>query len=470
MSSFKRRTPSKTSSASKNPTENLNLDQPLHPTVEPGLLSGLTSLDDLLGLNGLPRGHTLLIRTPDPHAAWGLMLSRYSLAQGLVSGDAVVVIAREDDAKDLIAGCMWTNDAIDDSSADAEYADPDIEPEGGVKIAWRYSKMKQFSTTVPRRAANQGSQQESAAFDLTLRIPADVIRHSQQIGQLTTILLPEIFAPKTSLCGTILNHIQKLTHEIRSESVASTRRAVRIVVPDLGNSSWGDLQPQDLIRFLLALRSLLRGTSAAAFITLCSALSADSWGGPGWSGKLSHLSDGCITFVGFGDDPTAPLSFPTHHGLVKISASPSPGTLRAPSISRSVLRGMNSSGELPLLSVVSPTDILGPKKGPHGGGENNLAFRCTRKRLVIETMHLGAEGGVGARQTAPPPDTTIQLDSHPHPHLHPVPKPTESARVSIALDDVPNVPTEEGQGGAKTSKKSQRRVVFQSDKPEIYDF
>jgi len=36
-----------------------------------------------------------------------------------------------------------------------------------------------------------------------------------------------------------------------------------------------------------------------------------------------------------------------------------------------------------------------------GGGENNLAFKCTRKRFVIETHHLDVEGGVGERRTTP---------------------------------------------------------------------
>ncbi|KAG8731966.1 hypothetical protein FRC12_019489, partial [Ceratobasidium sp. 428] len=140
MSSFKRRAPSKSSAIPKTPFESTNAEHvqpPLHSTTEPSLLSGLSALDDLLGYNGLPRGQTLLIRTPDPHSAWGLMLSRYSLAQGLVSGDAVVVVAPEDDANDIIAGCMWTNDAMDGSSVDVEDVDPEIEPEGGVKIAWR---------------------------------------------------------------------------------------------------------------------------------------------------------------------------------------------------------------------------------------------------------------------------------------------------------------------------------------------
>lgn len=161
MSSFKRRTPIKVSSANPSSvSEKTSSNQSLHPAVsistEPQLLSGLSSIDDILGLNGLPRGHTLLFRTPDPHSAWGLMLSRYAVAQGLVSGDAVAVIAQEDDANDLISGCMWTSDAVDAISADADDVDPDMEPEGSVKIAWRYSKMKMFSTTVSKRGVDQG--------------------------------------------------------------------------------------------------------------------------------------------------------------------------------------------------------------------------------------------------------------------------------------------------------------------------
>jgi elongator complex protein 4 len=37
--------------------------------------------------------------------------------------------------------------------------------------------------------------------------------------------------------------------------------------------------------------------------------------------------------------------------------------------------------------------------GSSGGRENNIAFKCMRKRLVFETHHLDAEGGVGERRT-----------------------------------------------------------------------
>lgn len=39
--------------------------------------------------------------------------------------------------------------------------------------------------------------------------------------------------------------------------------------------------------------------------------------------------------------------------------------------------------------------------GSSGGRENNIAFKCTRKRLVFETHHLDAEGGVSERRTGP---------------------------------------------------------------------
>jgi len=37
-------------------------------------------------------------------------------------------------------------------------------------------------------------------------------------------------------------------------------------------------------------------------------------------------------------------------------------------------------------------------RGLGRSGENNLAFKCTRKRLVFETLHLDVEGGRGERQ------------------------------------------------------------------------
>ncbi|KDN46320.1 hypothetical protein RSAG8_04264, partial [Rhizoctonia solani AG-8 WAC10335] len=465
MSSFKRRAPTKTTTSNTaRPGSDIDPKHLSEPTTTLPLLSGLSSIDDILGLNGLPTGQVLLVRTPDLHSAWGSMLSRYFIAQGLVSEEAIAIVSPEDEAEELLSGCMWTND-VDEAEEllsgcmwtndvvaatplDTDAHDPDIQPDEGMRIAWRYAKMKQFSTTVPKRSGDQ----ESAAFDLTLRIPAELINQSKQVGQLTNVPLTE---NSSSICGTVIAHIRKLLRELDT-TAGPSRRATRIIIPDLGSPTWGDVQQTQLIRFLLALRGLIRGTSAAAFITLSSTVSGDNWGGDGWLGKISHVTDCCITLAGFGGDPLSSMSFPKHQGLVKISSAPSRGTLRAPSISRSVLRGMTNSG-------------------PHGGGENNLAFRCTRRKLVIETMHLGAEGGIGARQTSAPADSEI-LDSSPAPAQSSESKP---ARVTIAFDDASG--TKKGVGetmsGAdesarekKSAKAKQKRVLFQPDKPEIFDF
>lgn len=89
-----------------------------------------------------------------------------------------------------------------------------------------------------------------------------------------------------------------------------------------------------------------------------------------WSNKISTSRA----------DPSLSLTFPSHHGLVHVHGLPAPLSLRSASDRSSTLRG---------ISTVS------------GGGENNLAFKCTRKRFVIETHHLDVEGGVGERRTTP---------------------------------------------------------------------
>lgn len=120
-----------------------------------------------------------------------------------------------------------------------------------------------------------------------------------------------------------------------------------------------------------------------------------------WIEKLSFLADGCISLTSFGGAPSssAPYStinadtyiiadpsfaslFQNYHGMIHVHSSPSPHTLLPPSHKLSVLRGLSSS-----------SNQVG------GGGENNLAFRCTRKRFIVETLHLDAEGGVGERRT-----------------------------------------------------------------------
>lgn len=183
-----------------------------------------------------------------------------------------------------------------------------------------------------------------------------------------------------------------------------------------------------------SLRARLRefGHGCAA-ISLPPHLSAKNWGGEGWLEKIGWMSSGLLSLAAFSGmkkfystemieikslfvlaNPGLSTLFPAHHGLVQIYSLPSPHTYGAPSDRFSILRGLGSSGE------------------------NNLAFKCTRRRFLIETLHLDVEGGTGERRTTAS-KTTVPASTR------------ESKPASV-----------EG--------KKKKVVGFQSDRPELYEF
>jgi elongator complex protein 4 len=121
---------------------------------------------------------------------------------------------------------------------------------------------------------------------------------------------------------------------------------------------------------------------------------------------------------------------------VRLLALPAPGALVPASERASTLRGLGA-----------------------GGGENNLGFRCMRKRLLFETVHLDAEGGVGERRTAP--SATSVADA-------------EVARAATAA----LVPVQVGGADAAAepepepaqAKKAKKRVAFRPERAELYEF
>lgn len=235
-----------------------------------------------------------------------------------------------------------------------------------------------------------------------------------------------------------------------------------------------------------------------ASISLPCHVSRPFWDGPGWSQKLGWFVDCSITLSAFSGklhlsstyfivsnsiflvaNPAMTALSPSHHGLVEIRRLPAPHTLLSPSDKFSTLRGLSSSA-----------------MSSGGGGENNLAFKCTRKRLVFETLHLDVEGGVGERRTTPSTGTVMQgVTNHDTRDQPPLTR-TAAAAVEVHLEedlkdpfsitstvqmegfavamaqnssmmDVPSPMS--GETSAK-GKKPKKRVAFQSDRPDLYDF
>ena len=110
-----------------------------------------------------------------------------------------------------------------------------------------------------------------------------------------------------------------------------------------------------------------------------------------------------------------------------------------------------------------------------GIGENNLAFKVTRKRFVIETFHLDVEGGVGERRTTPAPSATVDGGGHRHQEEGKRPQAgvevqigPEPSRSTDSQKDPALAPSETEKKGIQ--KKPKKRVGFQVNRPDVLDF
>jgi elongator complex protein 4 len=105
--------------------------------------TGIPSLDDILG-GGLPLSCSALILAPDLHSAYGDLVRKYFLAQGLAVGHNLVLV--DEDPLRVFEECMWTPPSFV-FEEDRKELEADQQEEK-IKIAWRYETMKQFRTTI----------------------------------------------------------------------------------------------------------------------------------------------------------------------------------------------------------------------------------------------------------------------------------------------------------------------------------
>ncbi|PVG04660.1 PAXNEB-domain-containing protein [Serendipita vermifera] len=429
MSSFKRRVQS---------NQAIPVKGAIPSPTAPSLLqisTGVPSIDDLLG-GGLPLGHIMTILAPDIHSAWGELIARYYIAQGLSTNQHIFVADQQ--PQHLVSGCMWhpgskaTPAAEDDIQENKE-----TNPEEKVKIAWRYEQMGQFKTTVDERS--NVIDDYCHTFDLVTTVPHTVISKAEEGGSLL------YYEPAQSDGHNSYDELlYKLTDLLQQTS--EIKFPLRICIHNLGDFYWGQAQSSDILRFLIRLRSLVRNTRASVMITLPVHLSSPSFGNH-WIPRVAQLADACFTMQGITNDPVLGPTFPSYSGLLTVHSSPSPHTLLDASRRFSQLRGLNVTSKL-----------IGT-----GGGENNLAFKCMRKRLVVETLHLDVEGGVGERRTTP---STIATSDPP-----PVYAQAEANTVKLAkieIDTISGTPPD--QPPTEKPKKAKKKVVFQASESDLYDF
>lgn len=333
-------------------------------------------------------------------------------------------------------------------------------------------------------------------FDLTSRLPASLIEHAVAKKQLTLLDIPSLEARPVRR---VLQQIKELLGPEETES--SIRKPLRICIPSLGTPSWGDVEPKveshpmSVVSCLLMLHRLLPGNvlfplhieiyaaASQTCLRVCLAalvperrvlgrprLDTETWLAIRrlcilvgvHRQDISSLSGSPFKLTIHSANPSLSAIFPSYHGFVHIHNLPAPLALVPPSDKYSSLRGLSSSGE------------------------NNLAFKCMRKRLVFETLHLDLEGGVSERRTTPASNSieTIIPPKHDHnaahDHTHTVQNPniTGLATVEVQLEQVEISPAREERPAevpgesitTTTKKKPKKRVAFTSDRPDLYDF
>lgn len=162
------------------------------------------------------------------------------------------------------------------------------------------------------------------------------------------------------------------------------------------------------------------------------------------------------------DQPALQPVYAPLHGLLTLHSFPTSHALLPPTIRHSTLLGLSSaSGD----SSASGGPGSGGGGNGGGAGENNLGFRCGRKRWVVETVHLGIEGGTGERRTEAPKDVEgIVGGDRPHAAAA-----ASGPREAPVLTGHPAESQAEGVETAKpagTKKKVRARVRFGDDEDD----
>lgn len=144
MSSFKRKTTSKQPS--------IHPGTRLSPSSLPTTITstGIPSLDDILG-GGLPLSCSSLILAPDIHSAYGELVQKYFVAQGIACGQRVCVV--DDLPQCFLDEVMWFPGTSNQTPVRHNVIEEEEDEKAGqyddkIKIAWRYEQMKKFQTTV----------------------------------------------------------------------------------------------------------------------------------------------------------------------------------------------------------------------------------------------------------------------------------------------------------------------------------
>ncbi|KAJ9139045.1 PAXNEB-domain-containing protein [Coniochaeta hoffmannii] len=358
------------------PSQSAAAQKQLAPGLRPSPLdgrlttsTGTSSLDHLLaGHVGLPLGTSLLVEEHGTTDFAGFLL-RYYAAEGLLQGHQVHVLGYPD---------AWRYELPGPATADSKKrtAAQVVRPDGQkMKIAWRYEALGNDHLQRSREEET-GATTYCHSFDLSKRLKQSDIKgnlHSNLSMDPRTMSLDAI--PSSG------SYLMAFIKSVQGRIVTGGPKTIhRVVIPSLLSPTLyppSACQPSEVLRFLHALRALLRqhSTQLTAIVTLPISLFPRTNGLTRW---VELLSDGAIELIPLPANPGAP--------------PPSLGDSKAEDKSQGLLR-------------VHSLPIYHEKGG--GGAENNhfredLTFRLSEsKGMVIKPFSLPPLGEEGQPEKSP---------------------------------------------------------------------
>lgn len=301
--------------------------------------TGVPSLDAVIG-GGIPVGSVLMVEE-DANGQYSNLLSRYFLAEGVMSGHGLLQISHE-------AENAYINHLPQPvlSNEDTEIT----ASEGDMKIAWRYQNTPKIQTVMGQSSKYGHYYDISKTMDQSKLIDCS----------LHCISLKEAYfdeADGSNLFKYALQKLHKYVNEMNFDIKAAVAakqpmKILRVLIPNFGSPIWRCEDPSNFVQFLLCLRNIVRSSLVVCFITVPTHIHTLAT-----VELIRHHVDAVTELEAFGSGKTNPL-YKEYHGLLKIH-------------------------KLPVLNTLLPymPDTL------------DLAFKLRRKKFSIERLHLPPDIG-----------------------------------------------------------------------------
>ncbi|RDD38973.1 Elongator complex protein 4 [Trichoplax sp. H2] len=335
------------------------------PSLRNGQLitsTGVPAIDSLIG-GGLPIGTTLVVEE-DISSSYTNALVKYFLAEGAVCNHALCLASSSNQPESMLEGLP----DIDDSSSFINTVDePGLDKKHNMNIAWRYQNLP----TVQSSTVTSGL---GHSFDLGKVMPKNLISPLETYFFKNNLIASEQNKLDHNLNWNTINpvyssllcYISRIISEhgfnkTNSDQLNHDQKVLRICVSGLASPLWGcdgrvvlhdnpEIYDQSLLKFLIALKALLRDSYAVCMLTIPVSVFEDV----AYLRRVEKISDTMIGLESYADsDKEINPLFRNYHGSFHIRKLPRISTL---------------------VSHIPDTSCLG--------------FKLKRKKFAIEKMFL----------------------------------------------------------------------------------